>query len=127
MAEEAKSGWLTNVFMGAVKLATIGIAAAVAWQLFLDPLFFPIIHDTTNIIAQAWTMKINNLFSWIPQHAGVAHEPGLLTPIMKWLLSDEIAEIAASPVTATGTATAATTTISENLLGSSPNDFAFEP
>ena len=93
MAEEAKSGWLTNVFMGAVKLATIGIAASVAWQLFLHPLFLPIVHYTTNILAQAWTMKINNLFSWIPQHAGVAHEPGLLTPIMKWLLSDEIAEI----------------------------------
>ncbi|MCE7886946.1 MAG: hypothetical protein DYH13_05510 [Alphaproteobacteria bacterium PRO2] len=115
------------MFMKAVKLATIGVAAAVAWQLFLDPLFFNIIHDPTNIIAQAWTEKINNLFGWIPQHAGVAHKPGLLTPVMKWVLKDEIAKVTASATTETATGIAATAGIGENLSGLSPSNFAFEP
>lgn len=88
--EGKQSGWLTKAFMGAVKLATIGVAGAVAWQMFLDPLFFPVIHDTSNIIAQAWMMKMNSMFSWIPQHAGLAHEPGLLTGFMKSFLAKEI-------------------------------------
>lgn len=86
-----ESGWLKKAFMGAVKLATVGLVAAVAWQMFLDPLFFPIIHDTTNLVAQAWIMKVNSLFSWIPQHAGLAKTPGLLSPLMENFLSDEMA------------------------------------
>lgn len=74
----------------AAKTVTIGLVAAVAWQMFLDPLFFPIIHDTTNIVAQAWMMKVNSLFSWIPQHVGLAKEPGLLSPLMHSFLSKEI-------------------------------------
>lgn len=127
MAEETKSGWLSDMFTKAAKLVTVGVAAAVAWQLFLDPLFFNIIHDPTNIIAQAWTEKINNLFGWIPQHAGVAHEPGLLTPVMKWVLKDEIAKVAASPATQTATGIAATAPVAESLSGVSPPDFSFDP
>jgi hypothetical protein len=80
-----------KVAWGAVKLATIGVIAAVAWQMFLDPMFFPLFHDTTNVVAQAWVMKINELFSWIPQTVGLAKTPGLLTPVMENFLSNEIA------------------------------------
>ncbi|MGB4107794.1 MAG: hypothetical protein WBK55_08370 [Alphaproteobacteria bacterium] len=90
MAEETKSGWLSNVFWGAVKLATVGLVAAVAWQMFLDPLFFPILHDPSNPVGQAWMHAINNYFGWIPQHAGLAKEPGLLTGLMKSLLGSEL-------------------------------------
>ena len=105
MAEEAKAGgWLT----GAFKIAAYGALAvlgAVGWQLFLDPQFLPILHDVTNVMAQAWTAKVNSYFGWIPQHAGLAREPGLLTPFMEWFLKDEIATIeaaraAAAPVIA---------------------------
>ena len=78
----AEKGSLTNVFtkvaMGALKLATIGVAAAVAWQLFLDPLFFLPIHDPTNVTAQAWVGMINHYFGWIPELTGMTGDGGLL-------------------------------------------------
>jgi hypothetical protein len=91
MAEEAKSGgWLSKVFWGAVKIATVVLVANVAWQMFLDPLFFPVIHDTTNAVSQAWTAMINDNFGWIPRHAGLTKETGLLTGIMKAVLGDRV-------------------------------------
>jgi hypothetical protein len=35
-----EKGLLTRVFTKAVEIATIGLVAAVAWQVFLDPIFF---------------------------------------------------------------------------------------
>jgi hypothetical protein len=99
MAAEGK-GWLSKIFMTVVKTVTIGLVAAVAWQIFLDPLFFPIIHDTTNVVAQAWMMKVNSMFGWIPQAAGLAKEPGLLTGVMKSFLSKEMALLAPPPTEA---------------------------
>ncbi len=93
MAEEKSSGWLTKVFKAVVKTVTIGVIAAVAWQVFLDPLFFPLFHDTTNLIAQAWIVKDNAMFGWIPQHAGFSQTPGLLTGLLRWLLGPEIAAL----------------------------------
>ena len=78
MAEETKRGWLTKTFIGAAKLATIGLAAAVAWQIFLDPIFFPIFHDTTNVTAMAWRGMLNDYFGWIPKVVGLSGDGGLL-------------------------------------------------
>lgn len=89
-ASEKKEGWLSKVFWGAAKLVTIGLAAAVAWQIFLDPLFFPLFHDATNIMAQAWVMKMNTMFGWIPKLTGLTKEQGLLSPLMKAFMADEI-------------------------------------
>lgn len=76
--EKKKSGFLTKAFTYAVKFATIGIASAVAWQLFLDPLFFQPIHDLTNLTAQAWVAFIQDKFAWIPNLTGMTGDGGLL-------------------------------------------------
>ena len=94
---EKKSGWLTKAFMGAVKLATVGVVAAVAWQIFLDPLFFPVFHGNS-IVAQAWMMKINSLFGWLPLHIGLTAEPGLLSGVMQSFLAPEISALTPPPV-----------------------------
>ena len=73
-----RPGMLKRAFWGAVKLATVGLAAAVAWQVFLDPIFFPIFHDTTNTTAQATISLINDYFSWIPDLIGLTGDGGLL-------------------------------------------------
>ncbi len=78
MADENKGGLLTKIFTGAVKLATVGFVAAVAWQLFLDPIFFPIFHDPTNATAQAFVSLIHESFSWIPDVIGLTGDGGLL-------------------------------------------------
>lgn len=81
MADEAggkKKGWLSKAFMGAVKLATIGVASAVAWQMFMDPLFFLPIHDPTNTTMQAWVALMNDWFGWIPELVGAEGGGGLL-------------------------------------------------
>lgn len=95
MAEKGNKGFLSGVFMGAVKLVTIGVVAAVAWQCFLDPLFLPIFHDTTNPYAMAWMGFINDTFSWIPQTIGLTPEPGLLSGIFDSIMGDRVADAAA--------------------------------
>lgn len=82
MADEKKGGWLARNFkkaaIGALKLATVGVAAAVSWQLFLDPLFFLPIHDPTNVTMQAWVSFMNDSFGWIPDIVGATGDGGLL-------------------------------------------------
>ncbi len=78
MAEESKKGFLRTAFVGAAKLATIGLAAAVAWQIFLDPIFLPIFHDTSNVTAMAWRSMLNDYFGWIPKVIGLTGDGGLL-------------------------------------------------
>lgn len=85
--------------IGAAKLATIGLAAAVAWQVFLDPIFFPIFHDTSNVTAQAFVHMIHESFSWIPEIIGLTGDGGFLnTEFMKSTLAPHIAAI--SPASA---------------------------
>jgi hypothetical protein len=90
-AAAATSGGLTSTFnkfaMGALKLATIGLCAAVFWQVLMDPIFFPLIHDPTNLNMQAWVMFVNDYLGWIPQILGFAKEPGLLSGPMDSLLA----------------------------------------
>ncbi len=98
-----QQGSLTNTFanaagnlaMGALKLATIGLASAVAWQIFLDPIFFPIFHDTTNATAQAFVQMINEIFSWIPEMIGLTGESGFLnTDFMQNMLDPYYDQVA---------------------------------
>lgn len=67
-----------KVILEGAKLATIGLVAAVAWQVFLDPIFFPIFHDATNLTSQAWVHTIHEMFSWIPDILGLTGDGGLL-------------------------------------------------
>ncbi len=76
--EKSESGFLRKAFVGALKVATIGLLAAVAWQVFLDPIFFPIFHDPTNATAQALVSMIHTNFSWIPEMLGLTGGGGLL-------------------------------------------------
>lgn len=79
MAGETKEqGWLTKAFMAVGKVITIGLISAIAWQIFLDPIFFPIFHDPTNTTAQAFVSMINSTFSWIPELIGLTGDGGLL-------------------------------------------------
>lgn len=92
MAKDKKEkGLLSKTFWGAAKLVTIGVAAAVAWQIFLDPIFMPVFHDTTNPYAMAWMQWIGESFSWIPRHLGMTPEPGLLSDVFNDFLAPEIA------------------------------------
>lgn len=70
--------FLTKIFTKVVEVATIGLVCAVAWQIFLDPIFFPIFHDTTNATAQAFVHMIHSTFSWIPDLLGLTGNGGLL-------------------------------------------------
>lgn len=87
LGDGSLTGMFNSLAIGALKLATIGLAAAVAWQMFLDPLFFLPIHDPTNVTAQAWMMFVNDYFSWIPRTVGLSKEPGLLSGPMDSLLA----------------------------------------
>ena len=83
------SKMFTGLVVGGLKLATIGLFAAVAWQVFLDPIFFPIFHDVTNTTAQAWVHFIHQGFSWIPELLGLTGDGGLLnTEFMQRVLSN---------------------------------------
>ena len=62
----------------ALKVATIGVAAAVCWQMFMDPLFFLPIHDPTNLTMQSWVAFMNDHFGWIPDMVGATGDGGLL-------------------------------------------------
>lgn len=83
-----------KAFISAAKLVTVGLAAAVAWQVFLDPIFFPIFHDTSNITAQAFVHMIHENFSWIPEIIGLTGDGGFLnTEFMKSTLAPHIAAV----------------------------------
>lgn len=69
---------LKKIFNKAVEVVTIGLASAVCWQLFLDPLFFLPIHDPTNTTMQAWVKFMNEWFGWIPEAVGAKGEGGIL-------------------------------------------------
>lgn len=82
-AEGSKGGFslgktFNKVVWEGLKLVTIGVAAAVAWQVFLDPIFFPILHDAGNLIAQGWVNMIHSHFSFIPDAIGFTGDGGLL-------------------------------------------------
>lgn len=88
MADEKKeSGFLKKAFWFAVKTATVVLAANVAWQLLLDPLFFGPIHDPTNTTAQAFVALVKDWFGWIPDLTGMTGDGGLLHTELaqKWL------------------------------------------
>jgi hypothetical protein len=79
MAEEkSEKGWLSKAFWGAVKICTVVLAANVAWQLLLDPLFFTPIHDPMNETAQAFVGWVQDKFGWIPDMTGMTGNGGLL-------------------------------------------------
>ncbi len=71
-----------NFIAKGFKWAAFGFVAAVGWQVFLDPIFFPIFHDTTNATAQAFVSFINSSFDWIPDIVGLTGDGGLLN--MDW-------------------------------------------
>lgn len=126
MADEKEGFSLSKVFkkvaVGALKLATIGLAAAVAWQLFLDPLFFLPIHDPTNTTMQAWVAMINDWFGWIPDLVGATGDGGLLhTDFMQDNLAPYMNQVATlSPAeVATGASTTQTTTAAAGTAASS--------
>ena len=73
-----EKGFLTKAFMGAVKLATVGFVAAIAWLVLMDPIFFPIFHDPTNATAQAFVSFIHEGFSWVPDVIGLTGDGGFL-------------------------------------------------
>ena len=68
----------------------VSVPLAIMGQMWLDPQFLLLFHDTSNIMAQAWVMKINSMFSWIPQTVGLSKTPGLLTPVMEKFLAKEL-------------------------------------
>lgn len=86
------SGVLKTVFT----VAVVGLGAEIAWQMFLDPLFMSVLHDATNPVATAFIHRMNDLFGWIPRHAGLAKDPGLLSPVMEWFLGDHLAQAKAA-------------------------------
>jgi len=85
------SGWLTGIF----KIAVVALAVNIGWQMFLDPLFFPIFHpkDGANEMGQAMIMFMGDWFGWIPYHLGLTGEGGLLQPLMKFILADQLAVV----------------------------------
>lgn len=90
----SESGFLTKVFTKAAELATIGLLTAVAWQIFLDPIFFPIFHDPTNIIAQSWVSFIREHFGWISDLVGFTGGGGILnTDIAQSFLAPHQAQL----------------------------------
>ncbi len=92
MAEEKKErGMLSKTFWFAAKAVCISLPLAVAGQMWLDPGFLLAFHNPLNLMGQAWVMKMNSLFGWIPQTVGLAEKPGLLTPLMKSFLAKELA------------------------------------
>lgn len=86
-----KKGWLT----GAFKIAVIALAVNIGWQMFLDPLFFPIFHpkDGTNEMGAAMIMFMQEWFGWIPYHLGLTGDGGLLRPLMETVLADQLAVV----------------------------------
>lgn len=76
---EKKSGWLQKAFWGAAKLVTVGVVAAVAWQVLLDPSFLPVFHDALNQNAQAWASLVRENFGEpITNFLGFTGDGGLL-------------------------------------------------
>jgi len=130
--ETKKKGLLSRAFNSkAVKFVAFGVVGAllgnVAWQIFLDPLFFPIIHDTTNITTQAWCNMIQSTFNFIPESLGFIGDWGLLkTDFMQSVLApyaEKVATIAPDQInnlfnTTTQTVTENATDIAETMTGS---------
>lgn len=88
--EKKEDSFLKKAFKFAVIGGLMAFTGNVLWQIFLDPIFFPVFHDPTNIIAQAWIMQINEFMDWLPQFLGLTNDPGFLSPLTDWLLSEEI-------------------------------------
>lgn len=100
-----EKGLLTRVFTKAVEIATIGLVAAVAWQVFLDPIFFPIFHDPTNLVAQSWVAFIRDSFGWIADLVGFTGDGGLMqTDFMEGVLAPYKANLAMPTPMDVGTA-----------------------
>lgn len=96
--DKKEEGWLSKAFWGAAKLVTIGLVSAVAWQIFLDPIFFPIFHDPTNTTAQAFVSMINTTFDWIPDLIGLTGDGGLLnTEFAQGMLEPYMDQVAYTP------------------------------
>lgn len=85
---------LKNLFRIAVVAIPLAIGVNVFWQLALDPTFFPWIHDTTNVTAQALTMKMESF-----RHAALwafgLEGDGPLSGIMQAWLEPEVNQILA--------------------------------
>ncbi len=115
--EKKSKGFLSKAFKFAAWTIPIAVAAAVGWQMFLDPQFFPLFHDNTNVMAQAWRLMINDYFGWIPKMLGLSGDGGLLhTPIAQSFLQPYIDQV---PHVSTGIisgATGAGTEISMDAL-----------
>lgn len=81
-------------FIGTIGLAT-GFIGGIFWQLWIDPIFFPILHDTSNITAQAWVLMINETFSFVPDLLGLTGDGGFLnTDFMQARLAPSIEALA---------------------------------
>lgn len=88
MEEEKKEkGLLRKAFEYAAKGVVMGTIAAVFWQVILDPIFFPLIHDVFNINTQAWVAFVQSHLNWIPEMLGFSGDGGLLnTDFMQAIL-----------------------------------------
>lgn len=129
MAKDKKErGMLSKAFWGAAKLATIGVVAAVAWQILLDPIFFPIIHNLPAYPdAAAWVDFVNDHTTFITDIIGFTGDGGLMQmDFMQAVLEPYYAQpgayssgylasaapTAAAPVASTASVTSAATTTS---------------
>ncbi|MBX2833941.1 MAG: hypothetical protein KTR28_03115 [Micavibrio sp.] len=75
--EKKSGGMLSKVFLGAVKLATIGVGAEIAWEMVLEPIFFDPIHNAVKYEnMQAWTNMVDHYLGWIPLALGLTTTEG---------------------------------------------------
>ena len=80
--EKGKKGWLKKAFWGAAKWCTIGLAITITghlfWQTLLDPLFFPVIHDESNVVAQSLQDYMRDKFGFVLEKIGLKGDGGIL-------------------------------------------------
>ncbi|HOO80992.1 MAG TPA: hypothetical protein PK513_00625 [Alphaproteobacteria bacterium] len=111
--DKKEKGMLSKVFGGAAKLATIGVAAAVTWQILLDPIFFPIIHNlAAHPTAAAWVSFIQDHTAFITDFIGFTGDGGLLQS--EWgdaLLADYYPDPVSSGTTAVQQGTSVATAV----------------
>ncbi len=85
-----KTGWLKKAFTFAVKTTlTVGLGITFG-ALVMDPTMLPVLHDLSNIPAQALIMKMQDYTGWVPEAFGLVGEDGLMYDFMQNWLSEEI-------------------------------------